>query len=116
MDQREIEALVLRVRAVLEKHAGADGPLTGVLGPAKVVREPEKVFYRSGIAEQAAGPVGIASLKLDAESATSRAFLVAVFSSRARLVVATRWEPRDERPVLMRGAGAAARWTAAFER
>jgi hypothetical protein len=112
-DQSDLESLLARVNAALGKHVGpAPGSRSiGTLGLSRVIPETDAVFYRMGIADAAeGGRAAVCSLRLDGMGASPRTFLVAVFRSRGKLVLASRWIPREDRPLLARGDADAARW------
>jgi hypothetical protein len=107
----QLDALLVRVSAVLER-ARATPPARGRAGPAKVVSGADAIFYRLGVVDQADHDrVAFATLTLEAVGARSRELLIGLWGSKGKIVLATRWVPGEDRPLIRRGEPRADAWT-----
>jgi hypothetical protein len=113
--EREITTLLKRARTVLARHEGPlpGGRIMGALEPAEILALSRPVFYELGVAATEDGPIGRVTLKLAGPDTSSRVFRIGIFVSKGALHVATRWSPREARPLVLRGAATAEGWSAA---
>ncbi len=116
--EQEIQALLVRARAVLKRHEGPrpNGLATGKFEGAELLGIARTVFYELGIASTEDGPIARASLRFEAEKASPRALRVAIYGEGGKLALAMRWLPHEARPRVVLGEAQAAGWTReAFE-